>query len=229
MKTKQKRTKVVVITLALAGLLLAFSLIGYAGNLEPSAPPGPTMKTLDEIYAAATSSGEAAPVSGTEFAADDRNIIAMSIGEFPGSGFPDSDSPDLEDACKIIHLEHTISQAFDPLSGQPTGVRVHSALRVVKVLDKATPGLHKALCTGQNLSEVTINFYRIDPPAQQEAIYYKITLRNARIVEIGPLTAFVTPDSYRHMEQVSFVYEEIEWNWLPDSIVEMDKWGAPGA
>jgi hypothetical protein len=30
------------------------------------------------------------------------------------------------------------------------------------------------------------------------------------------------------MEQVSFVYEEIEWKWIPDSVVEMDKWRSPG-
>ncbi|MHC4476854.1 MAG: right-handed parallel beta-helix repeat-containing protein [Planctomycetota bacterium] len=48
MKTKQKRTKVVVSVLALAGLVV-FSLAGYAGRLEPSAPPASTMKTLDQV------------------------------------------------------------------------------------------------------------------------------------------------------------------------------------
>jgi hypothetical protein len=48
METKQKGRKVVLGVLALAGLL-AFSLLAMAGNLEPSAPPGPTMKTLDEV------------------------------------------------------------------------------------------------------------------------------------------------------------------------------------
>jgi parallel beta-helix repeat protein len=48
MVTKQKRTKVVVSVLALAGLCV-FSLFAVAGNLEPSAPPAPTMKTLDEV------------------------------------------------------------------------------------------------------------------------------------------------------------------------------------
>ncbi len=48
METRQKKAKVVVSVLALASLVL-FSLGGYAGKLEPSAPPGPTMKTLDEV------------------------------------------------------------------------------------------------------------------------------------------------------------------------------------
>jgi len=49
METKQKRRKVVVSLLALAGLLV-FSLQAIGGgSLEPSAPPGPIMKTLDEV------------------------------------------------------------------------------------------------------------------------------------------------------------------------------------
>jgi parallel beta-helix repeat protein len=48
METKQKRTRVVASVLTLAGLAV-FSLIGHAGNLEPSGPPGPTMKTLQEV------------------------------------------------------------------------------------------------------------------------------------------------------------------------------------
>ena len=35
--------------MALAFGLLAFSLMVMAGDLEPTSPPGPTMKTLDEV------------------------------------------------------------------------------------------------------------------------------------------------------------------------------------
>ncbi len=48
MGTKERKTEIVVSVLALAALAI-FSLMSYAGNLEPSAPPGPTMKTLDEV------------------------------------------------------------------------------------------------------------------------------------------------------------------------------------
>lgn len=51
METNQKKTKLVVSVLALAAILL-FSLFAMAGNLEPSSPPGPTMKTLDQVQPA---------------------------------------------------------------------------------------------------------------------------------------------------------------------------------
>jgi hypothetical protein len=54
METKDKRTKVVAGILVLAGLLGIWTL-ATAGNLEPNAPPAPTMKTLNEIYDAVTS------------------------------------------------------------------------------------------------------------------------------------------------------------------------------
>jgi parallel beta-helix repeat protein len=48
MQRKQKNKKVVMSVFAFAGLLV-FSLLAIGGSLEPSAPPGATMKTLDEV------------------------------------------------------------------------------------------------------------------------------------------------------------------------------------
>ena len=151
----------------------------------------------------------------------------LTIAEYPGS----SEKEGREDSSDVFEIEHNLHQPVEPTTGEASGVRVHSPFRIVKLVDKATPGFHKALCTGQNLAEVVIDFYRIDPGSRSEEKYYTITLRNARIVDIRPFMpmSFVPAnESYRHMEQVSMVYEEIEWNWMPDSAVELDKWRAPG-
>lgn len=147
----------------------------------------------------------------------------LRVPEYPGS----SEKEGREDTSDVFEIEHHLHQPVEPTTGQATGVRVHSPMRIVKVVDKATPGFHKALCTGQNLAEVTLDFYRIDPTTRSEAKYYTITMFNVRIVDIRPYMpmSFVpSNESYRHMEQVSMVYEKIEWNWLPDSAVEEDAW-----
>ena len=152
----------------------------------------------------------------------------LKVSEYPGS----SEKEGREDTSDVFEIEHHLHQPVDQTTGQATGVRVHSPFRVVKVVDKATPGFQKALATGQNLATAIIDFYRIDPASRSEAKYYTITLTNCRVVDVRPYMpmSFVPQnESYRHMEQVSFVYEQIEWNWLPDSVVEMDKWRAPGA
>ena len=150
----------------------------------------------------------------------------LKVEGYPGS----SEKEGREDTSDVFEIEHHIHQPQDATTGQATGVRVHSPLRVVKTVDKATPGFHKAMCTGENLPKVELMFYRIDPASRGEVEYYRITLTNARIVDIQPYMpmSFVPAnESYRHMEQVSMVYEEIEWNWLPDSTIETDRWRSP--
>ena len=151
----------------------------------------------------------------------------LLISEYPGS----SEKEARENTIDVFEIEHYIHQPIREEDGQATGVRVHAPMRVVCQIDKATPGLHKACCTGQNLKEVVLDFYRIDPMTRSEAKYYTITLRQARIVDVRPYfpMSFVpNNEPFRHMVQYSIVYEEVEWNWLPESVVEMDKWRAPG-
>ena len=152
----------------------------------------------------------------------------LKVEGYPGS----SEKENRKDTSDVFEIEHHIHQPVDLTTGQATGVRVHSPMRVVKLIDKASPGLQKALCTGQNIAKVTLDFYRIDPASQYEDIYYTITLTNGRVVDIRPympMSFLPQNETYRHMEQVSFVYEQIEWKWVPDGVTEMDKWRSPGA
>jgi len=151
----------------------------------------------------------------------------LTIAEYPGG----SEKEGREGSSDVFAIDHELLQPIDAATGLPTGVRQHRALTVLKTIDKATPGFHKALCTGQNLREAVLDFYRLDPATRQEMKYYTITLRNVRIVGMKTMmpTSFLPEnETYRHMEEVRLVYEEIEWKWIPDNIVEMDKWRMPG-
>jgi len=149
--------------------------------------------------------------------------LNVRVAGHPGS----SEKEGREDTSDVFEFSHSLSRPFDPATGLLTGRRQHTPLKVVKTIDKATPGLHKALASGEPIAEVEVDFYRIDPQTREEAKYYTITLKNARIVEIQtfmPTSFLPQNESYRHMEEVSFVYQEIEWKWIPDGIVEEDTW-----
>lgn len=75
------RAKVVMSVLALAALVVC-SLNGYAGKLEPSASPGPTMKTLDEVEARTPIHAADLPLtiskSGSYYLAEDITFTTMN-------------------------------------------------------------------------------------------------------------------------------------------------------
>jgi parallel beta-helix repeat protein len=77
---KTGKTKVIVSMLAVAGLVV-FSLIGYAGNLEPSGPPEPTMKTLQKVE-------PRTPIDSLPFAIDFSGSYYVT-GDLLGSPFDD--------------------------------------------------------------------------------------------------------------------------------------------
>lgn len=154
-------------------------------------------------------------------------MCSLKVAEYPGS----SEKEGRAGTSDIFEIEHHIHQPVDPNTGASCSARVHSPLRLTKIIDKASPGFHKALCTGQKLKQVILDFYRIDPESREEKKYYTMTLTGARVADIRPFMpmCFVPAnESYKHMEQVSFVYEEIEWKWLPDNVIQTDKWRAPG-
>lgn len=150
--------------------------------------------------------------------------MSLTVPEYPGS----SEREGREGTIDIFSLEHRVALSFEPATGLPNGPRQHFPLTVVQVIDKSTPGFHNAFASGQVLTEVTLDFYRINPETRDEAKYYTITLEYARIVSLEtfmPTSFLPENEPYRHMVRVQFVYQEIKWHWLPDDTFATDTWG----
>ena len=218
METRRKSAKVVVSVMALAALVV-FSLFAVGGNLEPNAPPGPTMHTLDEIYNEVTSPGSEDGNSIPHHSeVEGSGAIHISLtGENQGAIDGSCTAAGKEGTSVVLGYEHDVHIPLDTDTGQPTGVRVHQPLRIVKLMDKASPKLYQALVTGERL-EVELKWYRIDPTGGEEH-YFTTKLEDAIIVAIKP--------SLLHKEDVSFTYRKIIWTWEPDGITAQDGWLTP--
>ena len=123
-------------------------------------------------------------------------------------------------------LTHEVSIPRDPQSGQPSGQRVHHALSITKVFDKASPKLYQALTRGERMKNVTMKWYRIDVTGTEQH-YFTIKLEDAVVVTMRPTVPnCLDPQlaSYGHMEEVSFTYRKIIWTWEPDGIESEDDW-----
>jgi len=134
-----------------------------------------------------------------------------------------------EDTILCQGLEHEVSIPRDRQSGLPTGKRVHGAVTVTKVYDKSSPKIFQALTTGERLDDVTMKYYRIAPTGTEEH-YFTVKLTNAIIVGVKawiPNCLDPVKESFTHMEDVMFTYQDIVWTWEPDGIEAQDSWLVP--
>jgi type VI secretion system secreted protein Hcp len=136
-----------------------------------------------------------------------------------------------EGTILVQEFHHEVMIPSDPQSGLPTGKRVHKPFRVCKFYDKSSPKLYQALVTGERLSDVHIDWYRINPGGEEEH-YFTHRLEDAIITSIAPYMPNcleAATEQYQHMEMVTFTYRKIVWTWIPDGIEAEDDWKVPGA
>ncbi|MFH1863008.1 MAG: Hcp family type VI secretion system effector [bacterium] len=136
-----------------------------------------------------------------------------------------------EDTILVYEFDHEISIPRDNLTGLPTGQRLHRPFAITKHIDNASPKLCQACTSGEQFSEVILEFYRINERGLEEH-YYTIKLENAIVVDLQtfkPMTLVEETKSLHDMEKVSFTYRKIIWTYVLDGIESEDDWQVPKA
>ncbi len=127
----------------------------------------------------------------------------------------------------VYAIEHSVEIPKDTHTGLPTGQRIHHPLKITKAVDKASPLLYKACCTGEQC-KVTLDLYRIKADGMEEK-YFTVKLEDAIIVSMErntPLTFLPENKPYQDMESVSFTYSRITWTYNDGNVEFVDDWKA---
>ena len=197
MKAKVIKTKIAAAVLVSAALLL-ISLNAGSGGLEPNAPPGPTMHTLEEIYTAVTTTPEPEPRPFSAFM------------KFEGVDGESADSKH-QDWIDILSWKWGITAPTPGTIGKAEA----KDFTLTKWIDKASPLLYLACCTGTEYDKVTFNL--VEPTGEREQ-YMQFNMHKVFITSVtGPGGGSPSPttvgDSSRPIEEVSLNYGKIEWTY----------------
>ncbi|AHE72493.1 Hcp family type VI secretion system effector [Enterobacter ludwigii] len=133
------------------------------------------------------------------------------------------------DEMLVQEVKHVVTVPTDPQSGQPSGQRVHKPLKFTVALNKAVPLLYQALCDGEMLKQVELNWFRTAVDGKQEH-FFTTNLEDATIVDINlQMPHCQDPDKsdYTQLVEVSLAYRKIGWTHDKSKTMGIDDWRKP--
>ncbi|MEO8765346.1 MAG: type VI secretion system tube protein TssD [Ginsengibacter sp.] len=129
----------------------------------------------------------------------------------------------------VIAFTHEILSPRDPATGQATGKRVHKPFTITKEIDMSSPLLYAALVNNENLTTWELKCFGSSPKGG-EVNNYTVQLSNAKIADIKSMllnSKLAENMKFPIMEEISFIYEKIEWTWVDGEIIAEDYWTSP--
>lgn len=134
-----------------------------------------------------------------------------------------------ENTHSVYDVQHQIEIPLDSSTGLPSGQRLHRPFLVTTNVNQGLPLFYQLLITGDNTTDITIDYYRINYEGREER-YYSVFLEDAIITGIQHHKHNVlNPDnrSYPDMVTLSFVYGRITWSHVIDATEYSDSWTSP--
>ncbi|MDR0717118.1 MAG: type VI secretion system tube protein Hcp [Azoarcus sp.] len=119
-----------------------------------------------------------------------------------------------KDWVEILSFRHLIEQPASATAssvGGATAERVnHAPFEITHLIDKASPKLYEAACTGKHIKTVTIDLCRA---GGDKVKYMQIVLEQVIVSRIEPKGASSTAEDGFPLETVHFSYGTIKWTY----------------
>lgn len=129
-----------------------------------------------------------------------------------------------KDKIQVQAISHAIVASAGASAGSVR--RMHKPLIITKALDKSSPLLNNAVCTGEPLKECRLEMYRSNSTGTLE-LFYTIDLKDAVITGmdlIMPHCQDPASASYTQFERVHFAYKCISWKHEAGQTIGLDVW-----
>jgi len=107
------------------------------------------------------------------------------------------------------------------ISMRAAGARGHGKLRIQKALDWSSPRLTQAMCKGEELPDVRIDWYEVDEDGT-ETLFFRHLLQAARIVNVQQ--GFLPEAGGISVEELDLRYRKITWSHMPTKRETEDMW-----
>ncbi|HSC54291.1 MAG TPA: type VI secretion system tube protein TssD [Phnomibacter sp.] len=152
-------------------------------------------------------------------------VTGLQQGKFKGGSIQKG----REGWTEINAYNHEIATPYDPVSAAATGRKQHHPLTIWKDIDQSTISFFKALINQEQLTSVVLKNFSPSKlgGAGVETLTYTITLTNARIISIkSEMLNNKNPElsRYERTEEISFVYEKIDFLWNVGNKSATDSW-----
>ena len=126
-----------------------------------------------------------------------------------------------------LGFEYSVASPRDLASGQASGKRQHTPIKVVKEWGASSPQFFQACTTNEVLPEVNFEFSKTDANGE-ETVFYTIKLTNASVSKITQFTshpeAHQDPMPTRYLESLEFTFQKIEIDSKTGKTAAVDDW-----
>ena len=157
------------------------------------------------------------------------SITGAKQGKFKG----ESSRERRKDWIAGLAFDYEVKSPHDIATGQHSGKRQHSPIRIVKEWGAATPQIFQAVVNNETIKEVHFEFVKTNKSGE-EYVFHTIKLSDATISGVRQFTAgapegassakHTSTSEKEELEEVSFVFRKIEIENKDAKTMASDDW-----